>query len=262
MSEELKCPICGQPTRVYMGNARRDRLCAKHADELKSGRIVINEDGLYVEPKTGTVLNPKSKPTYQKPHYVKPEAENQSGEETAADAVVVKCIACGKETKNGNLFCISCYLKYKDKQLLVKVTKCKEIEIMDESYEGVYKCKDGHIVKSKSEREIDNYLFDHGIPHAYEKAISIDADREHDLHPDFYLPNYLNNGKDVYIEHWGFNSNNRNYTKSKKYKIDIYKEKGLTIISTNEKDMNDPEASLDRKLNHFKYDTINFAEEE
>lgn len=32
MAEELKCPICGKPTRVYMGNARKDRLCAKHAD--------------------------------------------------------------------------------------------------------------------------------------------------------------------------------------------------------------------------------------
>ena len=40
MSEELKCPICGQPTRVYMGNARKDRLCAKHADELKAGTCI------------------------------------------------------------------------------------------------------------------------------------------------------------------------------------------------------------------------------
>lgn len=51
MIDELKCPICGQATRVYMGNARKDRLCAKHADELKSGRIIVNEEGLFVEPK-------------------------------------------------------------------------------------------------------------------------------------------------------------------------------------------------------------------
>lgn len=31
MADELKCPICGNPTRVYMGNARKDGLCAKHA---------------------------------------------------------------------------------------------------------------------------------------------------------------------------------------------------------------------------------------
>ena len=247
--EELKCPICGEATRVYMGNARKDRLCAKHADELKAGKIVINEEGLFVDAKSGKVLNLE-------------KAEHKNRDENAADVVNVKCIACGRETKNGNLFCGSCYYKYKDKQLLVKITKCKEIEIMDESYEGVYKCKDGHIVKSKSEREIDNYLFDHGIAHAYEKTISIDSNKEHDLHPDFYLPNYMNSGKDVYIEHWGFNSNNRDYTKSKKYKIGKYQEMGLTIVSTNEKDMNDPEASLDRKLNHFKYGIVNFGEEE
>ena len=38
---------------------------------------------------------------------------------------------------------------------------------MDESYEGMFKCRDGHIVKSKSEREIDNYLFEKGIEPPY-----------------------------------------------------------------------------------------------
>ena len=36
-NEKLICPICGEPTRVYMGNARKDRLCGKHADMLKAG---------------------------------------------------------------------------------------------------------------------------------------------------------------------------------------------------------------------------------
>ena len=193
MTNDLKCPICGQPTRVYMGNARKDKLCAKHADELKAGRLVVNEEGLFVEPKTGKILNAVYDKTIRnvdkKTEYKTIEPSKELKEESSDDSVIVKCIACGKATKNGNLFCGSCYYKFRDKQLLVKITKCKELEIMDESYEGVYKCKDGHIVKSKSEREIDNYLFDHGIPHAYEKAISIDADREHDIHPDFYLPN-------------------------------------------------------------------------
>lgn len=244
--EELKCPICGEPTRVYMGNARKDRLCGKHADMLKSNEIIINDDGLYVEKKTNIVLNKD---------YVKNKQE-----EVNDNQVVVKCIACGKETKNGNLFCGSCYYKYKDKQLLVKIVKCKEYEILDESYEGMYKCKDGHVVKSKSERGIDDYLFENGISHAYEKSLSIDGDPSHDLHPDFYLPNF--NGKgDVYIEHWGFNSNNRDYVKSHKYKVDIYKKLGLTVICTNEKDQNDVNASLDRKLKFFEVGKVNFDEE-
>lgn len=245
MSNELKCPICGQPTRVYMGNARKDRLCGKHADELKQGLIVL-KDGKYVSASEVDVQ-------------VKEEIKENS-ESDSSDAVVVKCIGCGKETKNGNLFCYSCYKKFRDKQLLVKITKCKEIEILDESYEGVYTCKDGHIVKSKSEREIDNYLFDHGIPHAYEKAIAIDSNPKNDLHPDFYLPNYKGQG-DVYIEHWGFNSNNIEYTKSRKYKVNIYKKLNLTVICTNEHDQNDINVALDRKLNFFKTNEVNYDEE-
>ena len=57
MSEELKCPICGKPTRVYMGNARKDRLCAKHADDLKAEKIKVNKDGLFIDFKTGEILN-------------------------------------------------------------------------------------------------------------------------------------------------------------------------------------------------------------
>ena len=58
--------------------------------------------------------------------------------------------------------------------------------------------KDGHIVKSKSEREIDNFLNQYKIRHYYEHELSIDDNPEHSIHPDFYLPDL-----DVYIEHWG-----------------------------------------------------------
>ena len=153
MIDELKCPICGQATRVYMGNARKDRLCAKHADELKSGRIIVNEEGLFVEPKTGKILNKN----YQENKVEKEVVAEQNG--------VAKCIACGKETRPGFLFCPFCYRKYVDKKLLVEITNCKEITILDDSYEGKFTCTDGHIVKSKSEMIIDNWLFDHNIPH-------------------------------------------------------------------------------------------------
>ena len=249
-TKTLICPICDNPTRVYMGNARKDGLCGKHADLLKAGEIKLNDNGLFVDIKNNKILNKDYKEEIK-------EVEVKEKETTTG---IVKCIGCGTPTKNGHLFCIECYKKYKDKQLLVKITKCFEINILDESYEGVYKCKDGHIVKSKSEREIDNYLFDHNIPHAYEKVVSIDGDSKHDLHPDFCLPNYLGKGIDVYIEHWGFNSDNRDYYKSKKYKIAKYKELGLTIISINESDMNDPEAALNRKLNNFEFGKINFDE--
>lgn len=132
-----------------------------------------------------------------------------------------KCITCGKQT-DGLLFCSSCYHRYKNKELLFKVKNCTNVELLDEDYEGRYTCKDGHIVKSKAEREIDNYLFDHDIKHIYERELPYGATEKEVLHPDFYLPNYLGDGDDVYIEHWGYNENNIQYTKTKKFKMPIY----------------------------------------
>ena len=151
-----------------------------------------------------------------------------------------KCITCGKQT-DGLLFCSNCYRKYKDKELLFKITNCSNVELLDESYEGRYTCKDGHIVKSKSERDIDNYLFENDIPHAYEKELPYGPNKKEVLHPDFYLPNYLGKGKHVYIEHWGYNENNIKYSETKKFKIPIYEKLGITLICTYEK------TDIDRK---------------
>lgn len=71
-------------------------------------------------------------------------------------------------------------------------------------------------MKSKSERNIDDYLFENNIPHAYEKTFVPESDLQNTINPDFTLPNYNNSGNDVIIEHWGFNENNLHYTKTKK----------------------------------------------
>lgn len=242
MNEELKCPICGKPTRVYMGNARKDRLCAKHADELKLEKIKINDDGLFFDPATKQILNMDYK-------------EQKS--ETNDQKCIAKCIACGKETRPGHLFCPFCYKKYVNKKILVEITNCKEIVILDESYEGKYVCTDGHIVKSKAEMIIDNWLFTQNIPHAYEKALPIDADARHDLHPDFCLPGYEDDKDDIYIEFWGYNEKNIEYTKSKNYKMEKYKEQKVTVICLAENDMKDINSSLTRKLKYYKKGEIN-----
>ena len=173
-----------------------------------------------------------------------------------------KCITCGKHT-DGLLFCPNCYYKYKNKELLFRITNCSNVELLDEDYEGRYTCKDGHIVKSKSERDIDNYLFEHGISHAYERELPYGATDKEVIHPDFYLPHYLGEGKHVYIEHWGYNENNIQYTKTKKFKMPIYEKLEITLICTYEKtDMGKIDTVLDRKLNkHFiKENKINFED--
>ena len=38
------CPICGNPTSVWYGNARKDGLCREHAQMLKEGKLVQCSD--------------------------------------------------------------------------------------------------------------------------------------------------------------------------------------------------------------------------
>ena len=262
MNEEKKCPICGEPTYlVYGKHPRKDGLCKKHSQMLFNGELAECE---------------KCKTFYEIIHGCKKCKQKEQEridqkEETDPKKIVVineqnkhKCITCGRPVE-GVLFCSSCYHKYKNKELYFKISNCSNVELLDENYEGRFTCKDGHVVKSKSEREIDNYLFEHGIPHAYEKALPYGATDKEILHPDFFLPNYLGEKKHVYIEHWGYNENNIQYTKTKKFKLPIYEKLGITLICTYEKtDTADIDTILDRKLNkeYIKKNTINFNNQE
>ena len=189
-------------------------------------------------------------------------SEVKNGSITIDENNKSKCITCGRKT-DGLLFCSQCYHKYNKKDLLFRITNCTTVELLDDSYEGRYTCKDGHVVKSKSERDIDNYLFEHGISHAYEKELPYGAKDNEVLHPDFFLPHYLGKDKHVYIEHWGYNENNLQYTKTKKFKLPIYQQLGITLICTYEKsDTGKIDSVLDRKLNikFIKENTINYEE--
>lgn len=268
MDKNNKCPICNQPTFLVYGKyPRKDGLCGTHSQMLFNNEIEQCPDcQAWHETKTNCKCKNKQKEN--------DEIETSKNSQSQVDNIIIeennvviineenksKCITCGKKT-TGLLFCSSCYNKYKDKELYFKITACSNVELLDENYEGRYTCKDGHIVKSKSEREIDNYLFEHGISHAYEKALPYGASEKEVLHPDFFLPNYLEEGKHVYIEHWGYNENNIQYTQTKKFKLPIYEKLGITLICTYEKtDTADIDTALDRKLKKefIKENTINF----
>lgn len=247
---ENKCPICNEPTYlVYGKNPRKDGLCKKHANMLFNNEIEQCD---------------KCKQW----HNTNEKCKCEKGQENPNNVIIIneknksKCITCGKQS-DGLLFCTSCYHKYKNKELLFKITNCSSIELLDESYEGKYVCKDGHIVKSKSERDIDNFLFEAGIAHAYEKKLSYGVNENEVLHPDFYLLDYLGKGKHVYIEHWGYEDNNIQYTQTKKFKMPLYKKLGITLICTYEKtDAKDIDSALEKKLNkdYIKEGNINFEE--
>ena len=83
------------------------------------------------------------------------------------------------------------------------------------NYIANYRCDDGHFVRSKSEREIDNFFFNNNILHIYESKYH-DPNSDKTFTPDFYLPVY-----NLYIEYFGLNT--PKYNKIREEKIRIYK---------------------------------------
>lgn len=214
--EDLKCPICGEATRVYMGKARKDRLCGKHADMLKSGELIANENGTFSAP--GEIASRDAK--------------------TQSD---LKCIVCG-EPSNGKHFCLKCYHDYKDKSIDIRITNCKDVEILDKYGNLTIECDDGRKVRSRAEALISNFFYNNKIRSVYEKTIYYkENDEDKTLHPDFYLPDY-----EVYIEYNEITK--KSYLKSKEYTLSIYKKLGLKVIIMDDKDLNSIAGCLKPKL--------------
>lgn len=89
----------------------------------------------------------------------------------------------------------------------------------------MFRCIDGHKVKSEQEVDVDNYLYNHRIVHSYELEIN------EKLHPDFYIPEY-----DVYIEYWS-SANNPDYFEEAAFKLIEYAKKKLTVIGLYREDL-------------------------
>ncbi|MFX0059645.1 MAG: hypothetical protein ACFE85_16885 [Candidatus Hodarchaeota archaeon] len=97
---------------------------------------------------------------------------------------------------------------------------------------------DGHIVKSKGELIIDNYLYLNGIQHIYEKKLKIKGQK---VKTDWYLPEY-----NAFIEYWGYYG--KEYMKRKKEKLKIYRKAKLKLISVENRMFNDIYQNLNKFL--------------
>lgn len=83
-----------------------------------------------------------------------------------------------------------------------------------------HRTTDGHLVRSKAEMLIDNWLYMSEVVHAYERRLPI----EEEVYCDFYLPA----GK-VYIEYWGL-ENDSAYNARRQTKTEIYRRYDLKLI--------------------------------
>ena len=233
-NKELLCPICGEPTNVYMEKARKDRLCKKHGKMRNDGLIDVNDQGLFFDVATGTILNPAK--TEEKPATVK---------ETKDSADELMCIICG-EPSNGKHFCISCYHEYKNRSVDIRLKNLKFETILDDYGNLKYKCEDGRYVRSLQEQSIANTLWNLDIKYIYEEKVYYYTDEENakTISPDFYLPKH-----NLYIEHIGFTS--KKHDSITQYKQKIYDEQGKNVIFTSPENLQDFKDFIKRKL-HLK----------
>ncbi|NCT93128.1 MAG: glycerol kinase [Chitinophagaceae bacterium] len=116
-----------------------------------------------------------------------------------------------------------------------------------EKFEAKHRTIDGHYVRSKAEMLIDNWLYQYGLVHAYERKLPIDED----VYCDFYIPSGNGRPQAVYIEFWGL-ENDPKYTERKNTKIEIYKREGLSLIELTDADLQNIDDILAKKLRQFK----------
>ena len=121
--------------------------------------------------------------------------------------------------------------------LIIKIFKFSKKKYIPQRATS-FKCLDGHIVKSKGELIIDNYLYHLGITHEYENTIRVQGKP---MKYDWYLPEY-----DIYIEYWGYYG--KKYMKRKKVKLELYRKGKLKLISIEDFMLRDIDKNLQKEI--------------
>ena len=104
-----------------------------------------------------------------------------------------------------------------------------------------HRTKDGHMVRSRGEMLIDNFLYDQGIVHAYERRLPLSED----CYSDFYLPQ-----KQVYLEYWGLEGKPA-YESRKAEKKAIYARNRFNLLEITDDHIAAPDDELPKLLLKF-----------
>ncbi len=119
--------------------------------------------------------------------------------------------------------------------------RASNINDKEETITARYVCDDGHVVKSRGEALLDNWLNRQGISHEYERSITLGG--EH-LKYDWYLPD-----KDVYVEYWGLAT--QDYKKRREEKEKIYNKHKKKLVGIMNVDLEDINSKVKAKLLEF-----------
>ena len=101
-------------------------------------------------------------------------------------------------------------------------------------------CLDGHQCDNAGEKQIDNWLYLHGLAHAYKRLLP----GSNDHHCGFYLPLAK-----VYIDYWGFNAELS--LSQKLEKQEFYHSHGLKLVEISDDDLQHLDTILPQKLLQF-----------
>ncbi len=108
-------------------------------------------------------------------------------------------------------------------------------------FPATHRTTDGHLVRSKAEMVIDNWLYFCGIAHAYERQLPI----AEEMYCDFYLPE----GK-VYVEYWGLEKSAK-YSARKKVKQELYQKYKFNLIELGDEEIKNLDDYLPKMLLKF-----------
>ena len=113
-----------------------------------------------------------------------------------------------------------------------------DIGLFRQNYPAKLRAADGHMLRSKTELVIDNWLYMAGIVHAYERRLPIAIE----AYAEFYLPS-----GNVYLEYMGQDSD-KDYRQRKEVKINLYKSHDLDVIALTEEQVRHLDVHLPRLL--------------
>ena len=244
MENNTTCPICSNPTFLVYGKyPRKDGLCKECSQKLFNKEIEQcpdcqkwNNAGDTCECKKATA----------KTAIVKELPKEEISELT--------CFFC-QEPSNGKHFCKECYFKYKDREIDVHITHLCDWKITDEYGNQKIQCKNGMKVRSRAEKIIADFFFDHNIRVIYETDIPYSYNgKTIILNPDFFLPDFGEIGengrkKGIIIEYNELDTNN--YKKKKNFTKKGYEELGLEVIVLSTEDINNDLLQLKVRFNIF-----------
>jgi len=128
---------------------------------------------------------------------------------------------------------------------IVDIKIQEKITKKDSQKEELLRTADGHKVKSRGEKIIDDILFNNRIPHAYGMTVAeIDTQIDRSIECDWFIP-IIGCSKGIYIEYWGIDSK-KDYNKNKEQKTLLYKKYNLPIIEIEKDEIDDSQALTTR----------------